>query len=158
MQLILNKIASMPWAASLKEVKSVSFWLRKVAIHPCCWLPIVSGGSLQLLETHNLWLELSIGAVLVVVIEEAFRAVRGKFGGKCCHSSVHSSRVTSYIMSFMLFVAAFFISHQVFPHGDGHGHEAHIHAQSHIDHHAESTQEAHVDHPSHEHHDHEHEN
>lgn len=100
-----------------QEIKSFGFWLQRLAAHPCCWLPLATGGSVRLMNTNNHILELLIGFVIVILIEECVRAVHNHHTKKCCQKGFHSSRLVSYSIAIPLFLISFALAHYFYPHG-----------------------------------------
>lgn len=126
------------FSGATRELKSPSFWVQRALAHPCCWLPIISGGSVRLFDMHILWLELLIGFALVVVIEEGIRAFQTfKARSSGCPGGQNGSRASAYLVAVPLFIASFALAHYLFPHDiatgmheSGHLHE-HFHGNIH---------------------------
>lgn len=143
-----------------RDMTSKTFWLHRAMAHPCCWLPILSGGSLRLFDTHQFWIELAVGAAFVIGIEEAIRAYHNYKNRKCCSKGRHSSRLLSYAIATPLFLLSFWVAHIIFPHNSHHDHD-HDHSATVIQTSSPSVEEspAMIDHGhsndhSHDHHDH----
>lgn len=117
------------------QARNLGFWFKKVAAHPCCWLPLATGGSVQLFGAHNAALELGLGIGLLVAIEEGSRFLRHRFSkaaGIC--PSCNVSRSASYSIALPLFLGSYLLAHQLYPnhgaHSDAHSQD---HAQLHIE-------------------------
>ena len=127
----------------VNELKRPKFWFKKMACHPCCWIPLASGGSVQLLQSHNSGIELGIGAGLIIAVEEGSRFIDKKRQERAQlqHAQVEQgqeilsgsdsdtesdistshqplSRKKAYAVAGALFLASYGASHAVFPHGE----------------------------------------
>lgn len=108
----------------------LGFWFKKVAAHPCCWLPLATGGSVQLFGAHNALLEIGVGVGLLTAIEEGSRFLKRHFSkasGMCPSCDV--SRRASYSIALPLFLASYLAAHQLYP---NHGVEHHDHAHQEV--------------------------
>ena len=117
------------------NLRKPGFWLKEVMAHPCCWIPLATGGSVQLFGTHNAALELAAGAAIIIAAEEARRVLRRTFNRSVkCGCDEEHNRFTSYSIAAPIFLATYFMAHAFIPgiHADNHQH-SHEFSPTHIE-------------------------
>ncbi|MAF68482.1 MAG: hypothetical protein CMH25_03955 [Micavibrio sp.] len=84
---------------------------KKVLTQPCCWVAFFPAIRQHLFESHNLLLEITVSALLLIVFiegEALYKKLRGR-------TSDHS-RATHYMIAIPFMALIFALSHLLAPH------------------------------------------